>query len=333
MWTAALLALAAMAAGEDRFASLGKPSEYMQSTSPNGYQLAIRRWPAAPGTFKASVVLQHGGGWHSGYFGELGTALSRMGYEVVAMDTMGHGFSEGPGGKLQWDHLRVAQEDLRQLVASMPKPVVLFAESMGAVIGTTLAIENLVDAYVSSGGLFRLQRKTAPPPVATAALVAVGWLFPDFKVTLPSINDTFDSAFGDPRWAQAARADPNIVVNAFYAGSMSQVLIEARQIRRKASSITCPLLVMHSKTDTRTDFGAAEEFFQNVASTDKRIIAYENASHQLYQDTEDNVARTISDLTNWLEEHFGAAPVDNAGDGDDSDAATQMSASATREDL
>lgn len=333
MRIAALIAIAALAAGEDKFASLGKPTEYMQSTSPNGYRLAIRRWPAAAGTFKASIVLQHGGGWHSGYFGELGTALSRKGYEVVAMDTMGHGFSEGPGGKLQWDHLRVAQEDLRQLVASTPKPVVLFAESMGAVIGTTLAIENLVDAYVASGGLFQLEKKTAPPALATAMLVAVGWLFPDFKVTLPSLNDTFDSAFGDPRWAQAARADPNIVVNAFYAGSMSQVLREARQIRRKASSVTCPLLVMHSKADTRTAFAAAETFFQKVASTDKRLIAYDNASHQLYQDTEANVARTISDFLSWLEEHYGEVPVDDASDGDDGDAETSAASSDSRDDL
>mmetsp|Transcript_3990 Transcript_3990/g.12267 ORF Transcript_3990/g.12267 Transcript_3990/m.12267 type:complete len:369 (+) Transcript_3990:19-1125(+) len=292
------------------FRSLGIPSEFATSSSKRKpYRLAIRRWPAT-GPSKATVVLQHGGGWHSGYFGGLGTALGEAGYEVVAMDAMGHGFSEGPGGKTQWEHLRVVRDDLRRLVANQTAPVVLLGESMGSVIVTPLALEGAVDALVISGGLFRLAPATSPPKPALAVLTFAGWVLPKLRVRLPSMNATFDSAFGDPRWAAAARADENIVVDAFFLGPMAQVLPEMRKLRNRAPALSCPLLVMHSKIDTRTDVAAAAAFYDAAASQDKDLILYDDASHQLYQDSPANIARATTDLIAWLDRRFAPTAAD-----------------------
>lgn len=301
-----LMCVAGAAAQEiGSFESLGQPTEYFESVG--GYRLAVRRWNAAA-SFRATVVFQHGGGWHSGYHGYVFGELANEGYEVVAMDSMGHGFSEGPGGKTNWDSLTSVREDLRRLCAAQRQPIVLVVESMGSVIGTPLAFSpSAVDALVVSGGLFKLYPATAPPKPVQALLKFVGRFMPNKRIRLPSMNTTFDSAFGDERWAQAARADPNIVVDAFYLGPMTQVLREAPKILANASAISIPCLVMHSEVDTRTDVAAARAFYDKLVSTDKKLEVYSDASHQLFQDSPAKTARATADLRAWLDARYHPA--------------------------
>ena len=92
------------------FQSLPEPDEWM--TSCKGHRLGVRRWESSVTSPKGTVVLQHGGGWHSGYFGGLAASLNRAGYNVAALDAMGHGFSEGPGPKNYWDSPESVTTDL-----------------------------------------------------------------------------------------------------------------------------------------------------------------------------------------------------------------------------
>ena len=48
------------------------------------------------GAPRALLLVQHGGGWHSGY-DDMGNGLAAAGFEVMAFDTAGHGWSQGPG--------------------------------------------------------------------------------------------------------------------------------------------------------------------------------------------------------------------------------------------
>jgi len=52
-----------------------------------------------------------------------------------------------------------------------------------------------------------------------------------------------------------------------------------KQLRKYAAKVTVPLLVMHSRADTRTDFTAAKNFYGGSSSVDKKMIAYDDASH------------------------------------------------------
>mmetsp|Transcript_33485 Transcript_33485/g.106932 ORF Transcript_33485/g.106932 Transcript_33485/m.106932 type:complete len:376 (-) Transcript_33485:126-1253(-) len=284
------------------FESLGEPREWRMSSSKKGsFKLAVRRWPAKDNA-RATVVLQHGGGFHSGYFGLLGEALARENFEVVAMDSVGAGYSEG-----EVEHLNVWREDLGRLVAEQTRPVILLVESMGAATGIPLALEDegLVDALVVCGGLFRMTRATSPPAFVVTALVAIGAIFPSLTVTLASLNETFDSAFGDPRWATAARADPRIQVQTFHVGTASQVFRELPTLRRSAHKLKCPLLLVHSNADTRTDVDAAVNFFHDaVHSKSKHLVLYDDASHQLFQDSLPNINRAIADILRWLDGQF-----------------------------
>lgn len=305
----ALLAAALGARAEMRFEPLGEPREF--AVGFHGHKLALRRWvPAAAPT--GLLLVHHGGGWHSGYYDEMGRGLAAAGYEVLAFDAAGHGFSEGPGGLTYIRKISDLVDDLRKLLAEEKRkrpglPIIVYGESQGAVIVTALAAENdpNMSALVVSAGLFKLAPETAPPALVVWLIQHLGALFPRQRIKLKDLDKTFDDAFGDPRWAAAARKDPLIVVNAFYLGSSSQTLKAMSRIMTTAPKISSiPVLVQHPDTDPRTDSRAAKTWFEKVTSSDKTLRMYPEASHQMFQDSETNVRRVTADLASWLDARF-----------------------------
>lgn len=312
-------------------APLGPPSERTNSTvtaqSGLPLELALRRWPAQTETAKATVVLQHGGGWHSGYFGRLGEALSDAGYEVVALDAIGHGHSQGPKRKEGtaeglgfWTSIDHVRRDLSKLCkaekAARPHaPLVLLGESMGVLITAALAeaADPNVDALICAGGLFKMAPSTEPPWIVRWLVRLVGAAAPAKRVTMADLDRTFDSAFGTADWAAAARADPLVSTDSFYLGTMADVLRSMGPVQRRAGRVRVPLLLLHAATDTRTCAAAAKRFFAAAGSQDKTLIVYDQASHQLFQDTEENTARAITDILEWLQGRYGDAEAGKAG--------------------
>lgn len=77
-----------------------------------------------------------------------------------------------------------------------------------------------------------------------------------------------------------------------------------KQLRKYAAKVTVPLLVMHSRVDTRTNFTAAKDFYDWASSVDKKMIAYDDASHLLFQDLVEHIARAMTDLIQLLDERY-----------------------------
>ena len=103
------------------FSRSGAPTEYTTSTVLHSalnrpYKLAVRRWPRLSPAIvavdnidedqetevqsgveafisvpRATVILQHGGGWHGRYFDQVGSSLSKAGNQAISIDAMGHG--------------------------------------------------------------------------------------------------------------------------------------------------------------------------------------------------------------------------------------------------
>lgn len=312
--------VSAVSFGELQYESLPSPTEWIDSA--HGYKLGVRRWTPETTPPKATIVFQHGGGWHSGYFDLTGKVLSEAGYELVMMDMCGHGYSGSPTGKKGHFDLSKASDDLAALVAAQPHPVVLMSESMGALVAAPIV--DLADAVVFSGGLFRLHPATAPPGFAKFILKIIGKLFPNKEASLKSLDETFDGAFGDIGWARAARNDPNVLVGKFRVKSFSQVLDAERiALKTKPQLVKSPLLVLHAENDDRTDSQAAVAFHDLAVNIDdKTIILYPDASHQLFQDSEQNIHRVLKDLLLWLDARLG--PDANGGDKQDSSTSTSQ---------
>jgi acylglycerol lipase len=305
-----VLSLTLRASAEMRFEPLAKPAEFVVGA--HGHRLAIRRWRPESSAPTALLLVHHGGGWHSGYYDAMGRGLAAAGYEVLAFDAAGHGHSEGPGALTFIRKISDLVDDLRKIVAEEKAtrpgvPIALYGESQGAIMVTALAAENdpNLSALVVSAGLFRLAPKTSPPAPVVWLIKHLGALFPQKRVVLKELDATFDEAFGDPRWAAAARKDPLIVVNEFFLGSSSQTLKALPRLMSMAPKISqIPVLVQHPEFDTRTDPAAAKEWFESVGSADKTLKMYPDASHQMFQDSEENVRIVTEDLVSWLDARF-----------------------------
>lgn len=127
-------------------------------------QLALHRWPVAPASVRAVVMIVHGASEHAARYDRFARFLNDNGYAVYAMDLRGHGSTRLRSGALldagpdAWNHFVEDQKWLRDLIArDYPgKKVVFFGHSMGSGIAQDYMTRygTSVDAYVLSGTFY-----------------------------------------------------------------------------------------------------------------------------------------------------------------------------------
>jgi alpha-beta hydrolase superfamily lysophospholipase len=127
-------------------------------------QLALHRWPVAPASARAVVMIVHGASEHAARYDRFARFLNDNGYAVYAMDLRGHGSTRLRSGALldagpdAWNHFVEDQKWLRDLIArDYPgKKVVFFGHSMGSGIAQDYMTRygTSVDAYVLSGTFY-----------------------------------------------------------------------------------------------------------------------------------------------------------------------------------
>jgi alpha-beta hydrolase superfamily lysophospholipase len=130
----------------------------------DGTQLALHRWPVAPGRARAVVMIVHGASEHAARYDRFARFLNEHGYAVYAMDLRGHGETRLRSGALldagpdAWNHFVEDQKALRDLIGrEYPgAKVVLFGHSMGSGIAQDYMTRygKTVDGYVLSGTFY-----------------------------------------------------------------------------------------------------------------------------------------------------------------------------------
>ena len=107
-------------------------------------------WRCTGTADRPALVLLHGFGASSGHWRDNAEAIAAAGYRVYAMDLLGFGQSDQPGGRLDnrlWS--RQLQCFLEQIVG---KPAVVVGNSLGSLVGLTTAVfrPELVVAVVAA---------------------------------------------------------------------------------------------------------------------------------------------------------------------------------------
>ena len=95
-------------------------------------------WRCTGAADRPAMVLLHGFGASSGHWRDNAEAIAAAGYRVYAMDLLGFGQSDQPGGRLDnrlWS--RQLQCFLEQIVG---KPAVVAGNSLGSLVGLTTAV-------------------------------------------------------------------------------------------------------------------------------------------------------------------------------------------------
>lgn len=275
-------------------------------TAAKGFSLYYQSWLPAS-TIKATVVLIHGLGGHSGLFQNVVKALIPEGYALYGYDLRGHGRSPGQRGHI--NHWSEHRNDLANLIAIVKEqhatvPCFLIGHSLGSIIALEYALYrqiNLGDLkktlYPEIAGIV-----AASPPFGThghtdlrlkiGQLLSFSW--PRFSLSvglrhiLPSRDRSVVLAYAhDPLRHQRATAR-----------LATEFLKTIKTLYIQKKHLTLPILALHGTGDKVADSKVSHDFFKQLPDKDKAFIHYNGAYHELYNEI--NHTEIMQDISIWL---------------------------------
>jgi len=260
--------------------------------------LFYRQWlhPQARG----AIVLVHGLGEHSGRYGELADLFHTAGLSVRAYDLRGHGQSGGARGSLRGDDdlindLKLVFDDFARSCQSTP---FLFGHSLGGLVAARFATGDMSPVrgvLLSSPALaIRMngfQRLLLALTTRIAPALAVPTSLPAHKVS------------HDAGLVQAYRADP-LNHGKVAARVVNFMLSAMAQVQRDAAGFRLPLLLQMAGDDAFVDPQGSRAFFAQVPPLDKCLHCYEDAYHEIFNESAERRLLAQDDLKAWLASHL-----------------------------
>jgi len=253
-----------------------------------------------PPTPRATVMVLHGGGDHSGRYPAVTTALVRAGFQVALLDFRGHGQSDGR----RW-HVDAFADYLADLDTFVAKvrgdgaagKLFAVAHSQGALVATLWALGHAgaLDGYVLSSPYFRLAMK--PPVLKVLGARLMGRVIPWLPV---SVGLDIADLTSDPEMQRWTERDP-LYGRATTPRWFEESTRAQEEVLRRAGEFEAPLLVLAAGADHIADASAARAFTDAARSTDKRLVVYEGFRHEIYNEGERD--RPITEAVGWLLAH------------------------------
>lgn len=264
--------------------------------SRDGTRLFYRWHPVADP--RGSVVLVHGFAEHSGRYAWVMDRLNGAGFNVMAYDYRGHGHAEG--SRVYIDRFTEYVDDARSALdfvedrARRP-PVFLLGHSQGGLISlvTLLTQQQRIRGCVLSSPALGI---AVPVPAWKDALGKVmARVLP--SLAIPSGIDA-EHLCRDAQVVKDYLADP--LVPSFARAGWYVAFTEAqREMERRASEVTLPVLVLQGAEDQIADPVATERVAGRLGSQDVTFRSLPGLRHEIFNEPER--AEVLDELVAWLE--------------------------------
>jgi alpha-beta hydrolase superfamily lysophospholipase len=248
---------------------------------------------------RASVVIAHGAGEHSGRYDAVATLLVAAGYAVYALDHQGHGRSAGPRGLIR--RMDGALVDVYTLVAGATqkqggRPPFLLGHSMGGTIATAYALRwpETLAGLVLSSPLVSLPEVNAPLGVLLRLLSVLAPRLAVSKVDASRISR-------DPAQVEIYENDPLVLHKGLPARTVAELAKVIRTFPKQAAELELPLLIMSAGADLIVAPAGAEMLYERASSKDKTLKVYPDLYHEIFNETEPDRSLVIADLIDWLD--------------------------------
>jgi len=245
---------------------------------------------------RATVIITHGLGEHSGRYGHVAAALAKRGFAVVGWDLRGHGRSSGVRGDLT--EYRIFMEDLREIHrvhAVEGRPLFFFGHSLGGQITLRFLQEQVVScrgAIVASPWL----RLAYEPPWWKLALARFAMrCWPGFIQTTGNRPERMsrDAAH------MASFPDLDLVHHRLSARMYFALHSTGEQTMADAGRMMTPLLLLHGDADPVTSHHASGEFLEKAGSADKTLRIFPGSRHETHNDLDRE--QVIHEVADWIE--------------------------------
>ncbi|HVP69137.1 MAG TPA: lysophospholipase [Anaeromyxobacteraceae bacterium] len=261
----------------------------------DGLRLYWQRY--TPGSPRATVMVLHGAGDHSGRYPGLTDALVRAGHEVALLDFRGHGQSDGR----RWyvDQFEDYLGDLEAFAASVRewaggRRMFVVAHSQGGHIAAHWGLRPGlgVSGFVLSSPFFRLA--IDPPKVKVWASLLVGRMLPFLPVDAALDLSELTS---DPEMQRWTAEDP-LYLRKTTPRWFSESGRAQAELRPRMEGFSYPLLVMVGSADRIADPEAGKAFAALAGSADKALRVYEGLRHEIFNEV--GCSAPIGDAVTWI---------------------------------
>jgi len=263
-------------------------------TLPSG--IRYRHWRVA--NPKATVLLVHGLGEHTGRYQRVAELFNERGFAVVAPDHIGHG--ESPGTRVFVtkfdDYLQGVRECKSVIDRDYPGcPCFVLGHSMGGLITARLLLD---DQAQYAGALLSGPAFAAgdPPP---ALVMWIGRLLAKVAPTFGMIELDASGVSRDPKVVAAYNDDPLVNHGKITAALGIGIFDAMAQVMPRVGDITLPVLVMHGGADTMAAPEGSEAFGAAVGSADVTVNILPGLYHEIFNEPEG--AEIVAAYGDWIE--------------------------------
>lgn len=259
----------------------------------DGTRLLLRSWLEPPDR-RASLLLIHGLGEHSGRYEHVGAHFASAGLAVSALDLRGFG---GSGGRRAFvasfaEYLEDLELPVEEMLGS-PQPTILYGHSLGGLVALTYALwgRRAPDLLVLSAPTL----DAAVPGWKRVAARVLGRLAP--AAALP--NDiSGDQLSSDPAVGEAYFADP-LVVTRTTARLGAEWLKAMAKARAALAHLTVPTLVIHGSDDTLVPPTISEAL---AAVPGVHRVVLSGLRHECHN--EESGAAALAEVGAWIDQHL-----------------------------
>jgi acylglycerol lipase len=255
-----------------------------------------RAWPAA-GEPRASVVIAHGAGEHSGRYEHVAKRLTAAGYATYALDHMGHGRSDGKPALIEMDTVVL---DLGALIADVraedpERPLFLLGHSMGGCISLEYACRHQeeIEGLILSSPAISLEAAPAPMRALSKALSAVLPGLGVYEVDSEAVSR-------DPEVVRAYDTDPLVHHGKLPVRTVAELTRSVESFPGRVGELRLPLLLFHGTGDRIVPRDGTEMVAERAGSEDKTLELFDGLYHETLNEPEQDEVLDL--VVGWLDE-------------------------------
>jgi len=270
-------------------------------TTHDGKKLFLQAWmPEQP---KASLLLVHGLGEHSGRYLPLVEKLTGLGVAVFTFDGRGHGKSVEGRPDAFFESAQDYLQDIDVLFGKAKNylkdlPTFLLGHSMGG---------GLVAAYVlkyqpEATGVILSSPAIMEDPGTPALLKSVAGFVSRYFPRLKALKLDAKMISRIPAEVQTYLGDPLVYTEPVPARTGQELFLQMKYVQQNAENFRLPLLILHGSGDRLTNPDGSNLLFQKASSEDKTLEVFEGGYHELIRDLESK--RYLDLIADWVGERI-----------------------------
>jgi alpha-beta hydrolase superfamily lysophospholipase len=267
----------------------------------DGKKLYLQAWMCE--SPKASLLLVHGLGEHSGRYFHLVEKLVDLGVSVFTFDGRGHGKSAIGKPDSFFESYQDYLKDIDVLFGKVKNyvpgvPTFLYGHSMGG---------GLVAAYVldykpEAAGVILSSPAIKEAQGTSKLLIAIGGIMSKYFPRFKALKLDASKISRIPAEVEKYLNDPLIYTDPIPARTANELLLMMRSIQERANEFDLPVLLIHGSTDGLTNPKGSEILAGKARSKDKTLKIFPGGYHELINDSDQEEVMDV--IIRWLKERI-----------------------------